>query len=178
MPNKSTDNSNHTSRALRPIAAPSQRPLSLRDGLGPGNSFGEKAVSPSFLLWVFQQWWKVGIPVGAVLAATAAVLVIYSYVPRYEARSLLMIEDYSPYVAFSQSSVSRESQRYIQTQLEILRSPVVLEPVLSRPEIAAIQELKEGSDPVELLLHNRSIRPLGGSELYNVSYVRQVPKNA
>lgn len=178
MPNKPFDKSDHTSRALRPVTTGPQRPLYLRDGVRPASGLGDHAVSPSFLLWVLQQWWKVGVPVGAVLAGVVAALVIHLHVPRYEAKSLLMIEDYSPFVAFSQSSVGRESQRYIQTQLEILRSPVVLEPVLSRPEIASIRALKECPDPVEALRANLSIRPLGGSELYNVSYVSTVPKDA
>ena len=73
------------------------------------------------------------------LAAIVAATVLYLHVPRYEARSLLMIEDFGPFVAFNESANAGQSQRYIQTQLEILRSPVVLEPALSRPEIASIK---------------------------------------
>ncbi len=101
-----------------------------------------KCDHPAFLWWVFQQWWKVGIPVGLTLAAIVAASVMYMHVPKYDANSLLMIEDFSPVVAFSNVASSGQSQRYIQTQLEILRSPVVLEPASSRPEIASIEGTK------------------------------------
>src|SRR6476620_8639367 len=83
---------------------------------------------------------------------------------------MLMIEDSTPFVAFSDRVTGHESQRYIQTQLELLQSPVVLEPVLSRPEIAGLSELSDVDDRVKFLRSRLAIKQVGGSELYNVTF--------
>lgn len=169
---------NSTSRALRRIEPPSQRALAYPIAAQVGSSSGENLVSPSFLWWVFQQWWKVCIPVGAVLAAIAGASVVFLHVPKFKATAMLTIEDTSPYIAFSKTAGGDRSGQYIQTQLALLRSPVVLEPVVGRPEVAAIAELATAADPVEVLQENLLIERLGGSELYNISYVSTVPKSA
>lgn len=109
------------------------------------------------------------IPIGLLLAACAGVAVMLSYTPKYEAAALLMIEDSTPYVAFDRVG-GKESQRYIQTQLELLRSPVVLEPVLSRSEITGMSELSDAEDPVKYLRDGMLIKQVGGSELYTVAF--------
>lgn len=130
----------------------------------------QSTISHTFLLWVLGQWWAIVIPVGLLLAAIAAVLVMYFYVPKYEATALLMIEDVSPFVAFSSRDNGGQSERYIQTQLELLRSSVVLEPVLGRAEIASMSELNGQEDRVKYLRDRLSIRQVGRSELYNIAY--------
>jgi succinoglycan biosynthesis transport protein ExoP len=171
---------NSPSRALSPIAPDAQanRPLTVRGPARNSPSAIENTITPAFLLWVFRQWWKIGIPTGLALAAITAATVLYFYVPRFEARSLLMIEDFGPYVAFNEAPNAGQSIRYIQTQLEILRSPVVLEPALSRPEIASIREFKESAEPIQLLQEGLSVVPLGRSELYYVRYSNPVAKDA
>ena len=135
----------HRSRALRPVAA-GQRAITYRDAARAKGILGETPISPAFLLWVFKKWWKVALPMGAVVAAIAAATVWYMHVPRYQAKALLMIQASSPYVAFSGGRSGVESGRYIQTQLELLRSQVVLEPVIARPEIATISQLTESAE--------------------------------
>ena len=125
-------------------------------------------ITPAFVLGVLRQWWMFVVPAGIVLAAIAGALVVYFYVPQYEATALVMIEDSSPYVAFA----NREdrSGAYIQTQLELLRSPVVLTPVLSRPEIASLKELASQPDHIKFLQNGLSVKRVGQSELYNVLF--------
>ena len=178
MPNNQSDGSDRGSRALRPVASSSQRALYVRDISRPPNGVGDIRISPAFLMWVFRQWWMVGVPIGLVLSAAAGAGVLYFHVPRYEAKALLMIEDISPFVAFADRGDRQESQRYIETQLEILRSPVVLEPVLSRPEIASLDELSDQPDRLKALREGLSVAPLGRSELYNISYISPSPEAA
>lgn len=139
---------------------------------------GETPISPAYLLWVLRKWWKIALPMGAVFAATAGAIVWYLHVPRYQAKALLMIQRDSPYVAFSGGRSGVESGSYIQTQLELLRSQVVLEPVLARPEIAAIQELSENPSPVESLRTGLSVQGVGQSDLYYIGFTSASPDNA
>jgi polysaccharide biosynthesis transport protein len=139
---------------------------------------GSDMMSPTFLLSVLRQWWIIVLPIGTLLAAAAGALVMYFYVPQFEATALIMIEDVSPYVAFANRDENHSSQVYVQTQLELLRSPVVLEPLLSRPEIASMRELANQPDHVKVLQDSLAIKRVGQSELYNVSYHNSVATTA
>lgn len=134
-------------------------------------------ITPSFVWWVFREWWKVILPAGIVAAAVAGASVIYMHVPRFEAQALLSIEDSSPYIAFAGASGS-ESRRYVETQQHIIRSNIVLEPVLSLPRIASIPALVNSVDRAEALRKNLWVKPLGNSELYNISYTSTSPVDA
>jgi capsular exopolysaccharide synthesis family protein len=138
----------------------------------------ENFLSHTFLFWVLRQWWMIVVPVGAVIAAGAAAIIWYMHVPKYEASALLMIEDVGPFVAFSSRATGSQSQRYVQTQLELLRSPIVLEPVLSRTEIASLPELVGKQDRVAYLRERMSIKQIGQSELYNITYRSASPQAA
>lgn len=134
-------------------------------------------VSPAFFLWVLKQWWKIGVPAGLVLAIAVGAAVIYFFVPKYEASAILTIEDVRPAIVFEDRGRSN-SQRYVQTQLELLRSSVVLEPLLSRPEIASAIELSGQPDRVSYLRRKLTVARRGGSELYNIAYISDSPKFA
>jgi polysaccharide biosynthesis transport protein len=140
----------------------------------------EGGLTPAFFLWVLNQWWKIAIPVGLVLAAITGVAILYFYVPIYSASALIDIEHSTPYIAFNQgkSSDSRGDDRYIQTQIELLRSEVVLAPVLSQPEIAQIEEFQDQTDPLKHLKKQLSISQVGKSQLYRVEYTSPSARDA
>ena len=54
----------------------------------------------------------------------------------------------------------------------------MLGPVLARPEIAAMDELKKQLDPLKFLQRRLSVNQIGESELHRVSYVSPVAENA
>jgi polysaccharide biosynthesis transport protein len=114
--------------------------------------------------------WLAALVTGLLLAATAGALVMYFYTPQYEATALLKIEDARPFVAFSSPDKNDQSERYVEMQLELLRSPLVLEPVLGRAEIAAMSELSRVVDRVKYLQDRLSAKQAGRSELYNITY--------
>ena len=176
MSENTKHNSEHASLALRP--QDTYRPLAMPGAARAGQTSIENSITPAFLLWVFQQWWKVGVPLGILLACIAGAIVLLVHIPRYQAKSLLMIEDHGPFIAFAEPVEHGQSQRYIQTQLEILRSPVVLEPVLGRAEIASLEEIKNSPNPIDTLNSNLTVSQLGNSELYNVGYVSKVAADA
>ena len=135
-------------------------------------------MNPAFLWWTFCQWWKVAIPVGLLLAGLAAAGVVLTYQPNYKASALVMVEDSAPYIAFSGSGPSGNDRKYVETQVELLRSPMVLGPVLGRREIGKLEEFKQSPDKLQLLQKKLRISRIGRSELYRVSYTSKSPKAA
>ncbi len=164
----------HRGLTARNPAAPSNqiahRPVR---GVTTNRKTEDAGIGPAFVLWVLKQWWKVALPSGVVLACVAAAVVWYTYVPEYDAKALIVIEQVTPFIAFDvgKASGGGSAERYIQTQIELLRSLVVLGPVLARPEIAHLDELKQEIDPQDYLLEHLTIRQVGKSQLYVVNYV-------
>ena len=135
-------------------------------------------LTPKFLLWVFSRSWKVVVPIGSVLAAATAAVLLYTYVPQYAASGLIKIEDIQPYVAFQQAAVGSHNASFIRTQIELMRSPVVLREALSDQRVGAASHLGEVPDRLSHLRKNLQIKQIGGSELYDVSYSAPSPQEA
>ena len=135
-------------------------------------------VKPAFVWWTFRQWWKIVIPVGLLLAGITAAGVVLTYKPDYKASALIVVEDSAPFIAFSGSSPSGNARGYVETQVELLRSPVVLGPVLGRPEVAKLDEFLQSTDRLQTLQENLRISRVGRSELYRVSYTSKSPQAA
>ena len=133
------------------------------------------AITPRFLMNVFVTWWKVAIPLAVVIAAVGATVVIARFKPEYRASALISISQ-PPHIAFRDADISSNS--FVATQLELLRTAVVLAPVLADPEISRLPELENRPDPLALLVKTLSVSRIGQSELYNVSFVSQSPTGA
>jgi polysaccharide biosynthesis transport protein len=138
----------------------------------------DRALTPAFLWRAVCQWWKWVAPLGLVLSMAAGAIVWYLHVPMYEAEALVKIETEVPFIAFETGDFNHDGDRYVQTQIELLRGTVVLAPVLSRPEVAAIREIKEDFDPLKFLQKQLTVAQVGKSELYQVSYVSRSPQDA
>ena len=123
-------------------------------------------------------WWLTALVMGLVLLACAGALVMYFYTPQYEASGMLIINEARPFIAFAPRDAGDESQRYVQSQIELLQSPVVLAPVLSRPEFAALPELSGARDRVQYLHDRISIKQVGASDLYAVACNSTSPQAA
>ncbi|QDU55668.1 polysaccharide biosynthesis tyrosine autokinase [Aeoliella mucimassa] len=131
----------------------------------------QSGITPLFVWRVFRNWWKFLVPCSLLLAVAAAALVLWLHVPQYEARALIKIESNIPYIAFdSNNSNSRDSDRYVQTQIETMKSPIVLGPLLSRPSVSEIEEINSEFDPQAYIREHLSVRQVGKSELYEVAY--------
>ena len=59
----------------------------------------------------------------------------------------------------------------MQTQIELIRGPVVLSRLLAKSEIASLEEFKTQTDPLGYLSSNISVVQVGGSELFRISYI-------
>jgi hypothetical protein len=125
-----------------------------------------------------QHKWKTAWTTSLVLAAGTIALIFGLHTPHFQASVLIDIEATAPYIAFSDGKVTDRSIHYIETQLELLQSPVVLAPVVTRPEIAALDEfqtqqaltLNGQPDPIVLLQKHLAICQVGKSQLYQINY--------
>lgn len=157
---------------------PAQRPAERSRQLAARSSGGRSGsaptqpdgISPAFLWRVFCQWWKWVVPLGVILSITAGALVWSLHVPKYEATAMIMIESNAPYIAFEERSGTNQEDRFVQTQIELLQSQVVLTPVLGLPEIASLAEMRGESDRLKHLQQHLEVRQVGKSELYTVRY--------
>ena len=83
-----------------------------------------------------------------------------------------------PFFIFDSNSDQRMSERYVQTQIELLRhKQLVLEPALG-DHLLRLDDFVDEPDPVAKMQKNLSIRQIGKSELYSVEYVSESPENA
>ena len=118
-------------------------------------------------------------PLGICLAVAAGALVWYMHVPKFEATALIRIQSDPNHVVFRENGASgHAADRYVETQIELMRSAVVLGPVLGRTDIAASPEIKREADPLAYLQEQLNLRQRGKSELFEVAYKSSSPKVA
>ena len=128
-------------------------------------------ITVGFVLDVLRRWWKITVPVGLLLAAGAATLVYVTFVPEYEARALLWMDSQQPYLVKPERYGDRN---FVDNQLGLIRSSLVLGPVISRPEIARLPELQTTDlfqtkvPPVERLAKLIDVSRAWGTEHYHV----------
>ncbi len=129
-----------------------------------------------FVLHVVRQWWNVATPVGLVLVAVAATIVWISFEPAYRATAWVKIENESPFVAFP--GPKTDPKLFVRTQLELLRSPMVVERAVADKEVAQLPEIAEHESPSEWLSQRIAVEPVGQSELFHVTFDGPHPQSA
>lgn len=112
-----------------------------------------------------RRWWQCTVG-GFLLGAVAAGSVWLLFKPVYEASAWLEVKDRRPHVVFEDTS---NSARFSETQLQTIKSPVVLMKVSSQPEIAALRE-NDAKTTLEWLGKGLKASFLGRSELCQVSF--------
>jgi polysaccharide biosynthesis transport protein len=129
----------------------------------------------STLLVALRCWWKIVTPLAVVCALTAAGAVYLLHTPTYTADAWLLIKE-KPDVILRE--IDRGPQRFIQNQLEIIRSPRLLGPLASNPEIVATPELRLEQDVARALAKRIKTTPRGESDIYSVSFTSRSPEKA
>ena len=83
------------------------------------------------------------------LSALLAGLAFYFATPtQYSARALILMAKNAPFIAFQADSDDRRSDRFVETQIELLRSPAILSRVVGDTNAAKCAELRESVDPI------------------------------
>lgn len=134
-----------------------------------------RLITPRHVMNALRKWWLFATPIGLLAAATAAALILNVFEPQYMASAWLKIESSQPYVAFPEQPDSRV---FVANQVELIRSPLVLDPVISLPEIARIPEFQEAKDPVVWLARHIEVRSVGASDLFTISFTCSDGHNA
>lgn len=128
----------------------------------------ESRLTPALAFQAVRQWWKAALPVALLLMVGGSAFVLFTFEPQYEAVAWLRIDERPTYVAFETRNEERWTY-FVNTQRELLHSPLVLLPVVRQASIAALPELKGQVDPVLWLGKKLAMRSVGDSELFKLS---------
>lgn len=145
------------------------KPLVVNDDRH-ANQNAAGGLSRQLVLNALRRWWKLVVPIGALLAVAAVAVVLLLFQPVYRATAWLRIASRPPYVVFQESENEQETARYIATQLQLVKSPMVLMPVVSKPEVAGITQVREEPDSVSWLADHLEMERIGNSELFRLSF--------
>jgi polysaccharide biosynthesis transport protein len=152
------------------------QPIRMKSSLRPAGQT-EQGITVRFVLTALRRWWLIAAPMGLLLAAIAGAAIYLLFEPVYEAAAWFRIEERTPFLAFESKDESR-SKLFFQTQIETIRSPLVLGPVIKRPEIAQVPEIARQSDRVAWLAKQIKVKPVGESELFQIIYASSDAKAA
>ncbi|MBN2580002.1 MAG: polysaccharide biosynthesis tyrosine autokinase [Pirellulales bacterium] len=137
----------------------------------------DQTLTVSFLMAAVRRWWKVALPIGLILACLGAVGARLLSKPQYRAAAWLRIEEKTPFLAFETRNEDR-SRAFFQTQVELIRSPMVLELAAKRPAIADIPELTDKASKIGWLSKWIQVAPVGESELFKIEFLDSDPRRA
>jgi capsular exopolysaccharide synthesis family protein len=135
----------------------------------------EKPLEFHVVITTVRYWWKIALPLAVLLAAGACLAVVYISRPNYTASAWLIIREKPEYLL--NPHMMEDPRKFVQNQMELLRSPPVLDPVASKPEVFATPELV-GGDPVERLRRLLKIHAKGQSDFFVIEFTSQEPKKA
>lgn len=127
------------------------------------------------VLTALRYWWKLAAPAAIVLATIAVVAVAYLSNPRYTASTWLVVREKPEYLVTPQAM--EDPRKFVQNQMEMMRSPLVIEPVANKADVAATPELA-GSDPAERLRRLIKIQAKGQSDFFVISFTSEDPRRA
>ena len=134
----------------------------------PQESEEESFISPRFLMRALAHWWYIALPIGCVLAAISGALVMLTFTPVYRSIAVLKIASYTPYIAYTTNEQPMNPEEFTETQIELLRSPLVMEQLLADPEIAELPVILEQENPIGWLANRVRVDQVGNSELYQI----------
>jgi len=109
---------------------------------------------------------------GLLLSAGAAVIVFYVTKPTYTASTWIEIRN-RPLRVFENGSYSDDPQRFVANQIELMRSPPVLEPVIALAAVRSAPEFVGEEDPVLYLRNHLRVRAQGGSDYFVIEFTSQ-----
>jgi uncharacterized protein involved in exopolysaccharide biosynthesis len=133
------------------------------------------AIDMQVILGELQYWWKFAVPVAVVLSLLAVGLVLLFAKPKYTASTWLIIREKPEYLL--NPHVMEDPRKFVLNQMELLRSPPVIDPVANKPEVFAAPELASG-DPAERLRRLLKVRAQGQSDFFVIEFTSEIPEKA
>ncbi|MCA9246262.1 MAG: polysaccharide biosynthesis tyrosine autokinase [Planctomycetales bacterium] len=156
--------------------APAPKRMATTDAAGDAAQSGSQ-ITPAFIFRAVRRWWKIATPIAMIMATAASVSVTLAHVNMYKTTAWLRIEEEKPYVAYKLDS-NKARDTFVETQVALIRSPLVLERVVAQPEIARMEELQDVGNPVGFLASFLQVSTVGRSELFTISYTGKNSKNS
>ncbi len=152
--------------------------VAIRSARFPGGK-PDAGITPRTVLNALRLWWKWTVPAALLLTAGAGAVVFWLFEPKYEATALIQIRIAAPYLAFAPDMAdSRAGRRFVETQIELLRDPLVLGSVVSQSDIRQLPELTKYHDSIRALAEQIRVRAVGKSELYRIMLSSTDPEAA
>lgn len=128
-----------------------------------------------FVLIAVRYWWKVAVPLAIVLGLVAGGLTAWFSKPQYTASAWLIIREKPEYLL--NPHVMEDPRKFVQNQMELMRSPPVIDPVANKPAVFSTPELAKG-DPAERLRRQLKIKPMGQSDFFVLEFTSVDPRKA
>ena len=131
------------------------------------------------LLRALQQRWKLALCLGTACAALATAAAWFLVPPpRYKATVLFQISTLPTRFLLDTSDPKPDFRIYQSTQLALIKSRLVLNAALNRPEVASMTSLRDaGIDPIEWLEKQIRAELPTNSELLQISIVGDHPED-
>src|SRR5262245_22696227 len=102
------------------------RPLDRLPALpAPEEDSAAQPLDLQVVLTAIRYWWKLALPVAAVLATVAIVAVVYLSKPRYTSSAWLVIREKPEYLLSPQAM--EDPRKFVLNQMELMRSPPVID---------------------------------------------------
>ena len=120
-------------------------------------------------------WWKVSVPAGVLLAAATGSLVYYLFEPTYTASTWLFIQERPEQLL---PTAGEDSRRFVDNQIELMKSPLLLGPIAAKKEIRSAPELIRALDPYVELSKRLKIAARGQSEYFVIEFSSKDPQKA
>src|SRR5262245_8225172 len=121
-------------------------------------------------------WWHIALPMGLLMASAAAVVVYYMSTPTYTAQAWVMIKARPPVIIRDVSL--DDPQKFVQNQIELMKSPLVMGPVSSDSGVANTPELVNEPDRAQYLRTHVRVKNQGGSDFFTLEFSSQSPEKA
>ena len=141
----------------------------------PNAPAGKFHFSPELVWKTLRHWTWLTLPMSIVLTGTVVGLVYWSHVPQYASSATLKIEANKQTIL---PGGTTDSRAFVANQVQLVRSDLVLEPLLSKPEIQAIPQIIESNDKLKTIASGLSVSGVGRSDFYKITYTGPDPVGA
>jgi succinoglycan biosynthesis transport protein ExoP len=145
-------------------------------GYGPAGDAAPGGFDVIRVVHAIRRRWLPATAVGLALAAAAAPSAWFSVPPSYEAVAWLRVRS-NPGSFTGSMGGGTEYDQYRKTQLQLIKSPFVLNAALRRPGIANLEALREETDPVGFLADNIAVSTPAESEVLQIRMSGRNPRD-
>ena len=138
-------------------------------------------ITPQILIFLIftglKRHWKWALPTGLIMGTVVAGILFFVFPVKYEATAWIQVQPNKPYYIFDEKQ-QRDYTSFVNTQLALMRSPLIIEKALENPALATMKCVLEQKDRVGWLASRLGLQTQQRSEMVTVSFETEMPKNA